>query len=599
MKHTPLDSGEDFASIRESRRRFLRRTVLSAASLSTFGLLAACGGGTAATPTTSAGSSSANGATAQPARSSAAASGAPTSSAASAAAPAVTTAPAARQGGELIYALASKFDTLDPNITTFTVVGRMAFHLFDQLVREPKPNEFVPGLAQKWEVSPTADQYTFHLRNDVTFHDGTPFNADAVKFTFDRIVDPNLKSQAAFSSIGPYASATVMDPSTVVVKFKTPYAPFLDSTAQPYLSLVSPAAVQKYGKDFGNNPVGTGPFKFDSYKTDNVVRMVKNPDYKWAPTMFKHQGAPYLDAISWRIITEPATRLAALQSGEIQFMEDVATQDYKNVQSNNSFQILQGVIAGSGWSMMINVTKPPVDDVKIRQALEWGADKAGMIKSVWKDLYKPAASVLTSVTFGYDPATANVYKYDPQKAGSLLDEAGWKMGSGGVRQNNGQDLVLGLYYRSDNPDFTAMATFLQASYQQIGVKLDLHGLAQAGYFDAVRQGQHHLQFWWGPGTDPDIVRQYFYSANANGGTNRSRYKNPDMDKLVDDAAGTTDAEKRKQLYAQVQMKALNEGIMVFFSDPLNIFAYQKSKASDLALDWSANYPLFYDTSVTK
>ena len=357
MENTSPDFGEDVAAVRESRRQFLRRTVLSAASLSTFGLLAACGGGTAATPT----ASGASGATAQPGRGSAAASGAPTASAASAAAPAATTAPVARQGGELFYGLATKFDTLDPNITTFTVVGRMAFHLFDQLVREPKPNEFIPGLAQKWEVSPAADQYTFHLRSDVTFHDGTPFNADAVKFTFDRIVDPNLKSQAAFSSIGPYASTTVMDPSTVVVKFKTPYAPFLDSVAQSYLSPVSPAAVQKYGKDFGNNPVGTGPFKFDSYKTDNVVRMVKNPDYKWTPTMFKHQGAPYLDAISWRIITEPATRLAALQSGEIQFMEDVATQDYKNVQSNNAFQILQGVIAGSGWSMMINVTKPPID----------------------------------------------------------------------------------------------------------------------------------------------------------------------------------------------------------------------------------------------
>jgi peptide/nickel transport system substrate-binding protein len=588
----------DAMAVRVNRRTFLRRTALSAAGLSAIGLLAACGGGTAPTATGGATTPSAAGASTLPTRA-AASSSVPTSAASAAAASSATTAPVARQGGELTYALATKFDSLDPNVTTFTVVGRMGFHLFDQLVREPKPNEFIPGLAQKWEVNATADEYTFHLRTDVTFHDGTPFNADAVKFTFDRIVDPNLKSQLALSSIGPYASTTVGDPATVTVKFKTPYAPFLDSASQPFLCPVSPAAVQKFGKDFGTNPVGTGPFKFDSYKTDNVVRMVKNPDYKWAPTMFKHQGAPYLDAINWRIINEPSTRLAALQSGEIQVMEDVATQDYKNVQSNTTFQILQGVIAGSGWSAMINVTKMPSDDVKVRQALEWGADKAGMIKAVWKDLFKPASSPLTSITFGYDPATANVYSYDPKKAGALLDDAGWKMGSSGVRQKDGKDLVLGVYYRSDNADFAGMATFCEASYQQIGVKLDLHGLAQAGYFDAVRQGQHHIQFWWGPGTDPDILRQFYHSSNADGGTNRNRYKHADMDKLINDAAGTTDPEKRKQLYAQIQKKVLDEAIMVFFSDPLNIFAYQKAKVSDLALDWSATYPLFYDTTLAK
>jgi len=577
MKRSPRDLTGDSPLVRESRRQFLRRTALSAAGLSAFGLLSACGRGTAAAAT-----GGASGAAARPHAGAAAAA-----------------APAPQQGGELIYALATKFDTLDPNVTTFTVVGRMAYHLFDQLVREPTANTFIPGLAQKWEAAPTADEYTFHLRTDVTFHDGTPFNADAVKLTFDRIVNPELKSQAAFSSIGPYASTTVVDPSTVTVKFKTPYAPFLDSAAQPYLSIVSPTAVQKYGQNFGNNPVGTGPFKFDSYKVDDVVRMVKNPEYKWGPTMFKHQGPPYLDAISWRIIPEPSTRLAALQSGEIHFMEDVATQDYHNVQKNSAFQILQGEIAGSGFSMMNNVTRPPTDELAVRQALSWGVDREGMIKAVWHGLYKPATSVLTSVTFGYDPATANVYSYNPTKAGALLDSAGWKMGGSGIRQKNGQDLALECYYRSDDADFVGMATFLQAEYQQIGIKFDLHGLAQAGYFNAVRQGLHNVQFWWGPGTDPDIVRQYFYSANADGGTDRSRYKNADMDKLINEAAGTTDAEKRKEFYDQIQMKALNEAIMVFFADPLNIFAFAKNKASGITLDWSADYPFLYDAFLTK
>jgi len=590
-----------------TRRLFLRRTALTTVALSATGLLAACGGeATSATVTSAPAAGNAT-----------SASGAPTSAAAAATKPAGaasatggtagTTAPAspaaaqplaAKPGGELFYAIATKFDTLDPNVTTFTVVGRMAYHLFDQLVREPKPGQFIPNLAEKWEVNPAGDEYTFYLRKDVMFHDGTPFNADAVKFTLDRIANPDTKSQAAFSALGPYASATVVDPTTIKVKFKSPYAPFLDSVAQPYLSPVSPTAVQKFGKDFGNNPVGTGPFKFDSYKTDNVVRFVKNPDYKWAPSLFKHQGAPFLDAISWRIINDPTTRIAAFKTGEVQFVEDVSLQNYAEFQSNSAFQLLEGVQAGSGYSMMNNVTKAPTDDVKVRQALEWATDRAGIIKTIWKGLYQPACSVLTSVTFGYDASTCQVYSYDPKKAGALLDEAGWMM-SGDTRKKNGQDLVISLYYRSDNPDFVAWATFIQASFQQIGIKVDLHGLAQSGYFDAVRRGDHNVQFWWGPATDPDVVRQFFYSTNADGGTNRSRYKNPDMDKLIDQAASFTDPEKRKPVYAQIQQKALIEGLMVFIADSKNVFAYQKTKASDIVLDWSSTYPLLYDASMSK
>ncbi len=588
-----------------SRRHLIRGAFGAGAALSLGGLLAACGGsGTSPTPT---GAATSGGATPQTsgAPTPASAASAPTSAAsASSAAPQTggagspTAAAAAQPGGELIYGVTNKFDTLDPNVTTFTDVGRMAYHLFDPLVWQPKPGEFIAGLADKWDINPTADEYTFHLRQDVKFHDGTPFNADAVKATFDRVVNPDLKSQSAFSLIGPYDSSTVVDPATIKVKFKAPFAPFLDSSSQPYLASVSPAAVTKFGKDFGVNPVGTGPFKFDSYKTDNAVRMVKNPDYKWGPALFKHQGAAYLDAISWRIIPEPATRLAALKSGEVHFIQDVPTQNYKDLQSSTSIQILEGASAGSGESMMMNVTKPPTDDVKVRQALEWGVDKAGMNKSVWQGLYKVTNSPLTSVMFGYDPSTANVYSYDPKKAGALLDEAGWAL-SGNTRKKNGQDLALALYYRSDNADAAAMATFLQGMYAQIGVKIDLNGLAQAGYFNAVRAGQHNLQFWIETATDPDVVRVLFYSKNADGGTNRNRYKNPEMDKLIDDAAGSTDPAKRKTLYAQIQKKALDEAVMVFFTDAINIFAYQKAKVRDPLLDWSANYPLFYDATLAK
>ncbi len=581
-----------------SRRQFLRRMTRAGLVLSASSLLAACGAPPpsqqqAAPPTTA----PATAASAVPKTSASPVAAASPGTASSPVAGAASGAPpVGKSGGELVYALATRFDTLDPNITTFSVVGRMGFHLFDQLVREPSPGKFVPSLAQRWEVNPTADEYTFYLRNDVKFHDGTPFNAEAVKYTFDRVVNPDLKSQAAFSAIGPYDSSTVVDPYTIKVKFKSGYAPFLDSVAQPFLSIVSPTAVEKYGKDFGNNPVGSGPFKFASYATDNEIKMVKNGEYAWAPSVYRHSGPPYLDTITWRIISDPQTRVAALKAGEVHFIEDLPLQNYAEVQGNSAYQIIEGVMAGSGYSFMINVTRPPTDDVKVRQAMEWATDKVGVIKSTWNGLFQPACSVLTSITFGYDASTCQTYTYDPQKAAALLDEAGWKL-NGDTRSKDGQELAIDLYYRADQQVNVDQVTFLQANYQAIGMKVNLHGLAQAGYFDAVRRGDHNMQPWWGPATDPDVVRQYFYSANADGGTNRSRYKNQDMDNLINQAASYTDPAKRQATYATIQKKALDEAIMIFIADSKNIFTTQKSKVNDILLDWSSTYPLLYDASV--
>ena len=359
-------------------------------------------------------------------------------------------APPGKPGGEPIYALGTRFDTLDPNITTFSVVGRMAFHMFDQLVREPSPGKFVPGLAEKWEVNAAADEYTFYLRKDVKFHDGTPFNAEAVKYTFDRVVNPDLKSQAAFSAIGPYDSSTVVDPYTVKVKFKTGYAPFLDSVAQPFLSIVSPTAAEKMGKDFGNSPVGTGPFKFDSYKTDSEVRMVKNPDYAWAPAVYRHTGQPYLNAIVWRIINDPATRVAALKAGEVHMIEDLPLQNYAEIQGNSAYQIVEGVMADSGYSMMINVTKPPTDDVKVRQAMEFATDKVGIIKATWNGLFQPACSVLTSITFGYDQSTCATYSTIRRRPAPCWTRQAGRWRATSARRRRGA--FIKLYYRADQAD---------------------------------------------------------------------------------------------------------------------------------------------------
>lgn len=506
-----------------------------------------------------------------------------------------TAVPAASgKGGSIIYGMYTKFDTLDPTVTTFSVVGTIGYHVDDPLVWQTAAGKFAPGLAESWSISEDGKEYTLKLRKDVTFHDGTPFNAEAVKFTFDRIMDPETKSQTAISLMGPYDSSEVVDDSTIKIKFKEPFAPFLNSLSLPYLSPQSPTAVKAAGKDYGiTTLVGTGPYMFKSYKADQELVLVKNPNYKWGPPDLMSGGGPFLDTITIRIIPEDNTRSAALQSGELTFADTLPTQELQNLLANKDLTILSPVQAGSGHSVMINVTNPPLDDVKVRQALEWATDKQGLIDTVFNGAFKPACSPMTPNLFGYDPKTCDTYKFDLDKAGSLLDEAGWKMNaSTGIREKDGKPLKLGFYFRGDDNRSKEMSTFLQSNWKKVGVDLDLQGLERAGYFDAVRAGKHHMQFWWETATDPDVVRILFYSGNADGGTNRNRYKNPEMDKLIDSAAAESDPAKRAALYEQIQAKALDEAIMIYLADPLTING-MSSKLKGVTMDWGGNYPFFH------
>ena len=504
----------------------------------------------------------------------------------------------AAAGGELVYAVSTKFDTLDPNVTTFTSVGRITIHVVEPLIWETDLGKFSPGLATDWSVNATASEYTFHLRKDVKFTDGTPFNAAAIKYTFDRIMNPDLKSQTAISLMGPYKETQVVDDYTAVVKFSAPYAPFLDSAANPYLGIVSPDAVKAAGKDWGvSKLVGTGPYKLDKYIPDSEVDLVANPDYKWAPGFAKSKAAPTIAKLTFKIIEEPATRLAALESGEIQAIEDVPEQDVARMSADKAYTVIQVAQPGTGWSLMINVTNPPTDDLAVRKAISLGSDKKGMIQTVWNGLGTPGCGPLTHSMFAFDPKSCDYLPYDPAQAAKVLDDAGWKVGSDGIRAKNGTRLVIQHWFRADSSLGNAMATFMKADLKKIGIEVNLNGASKAGYFDAVRAGKHNTQNWWDTGTDPDaMVRELFYSSNANGGTNRNRYVNKDMDKLIDDAAGSSDSATRVKLYAQIQKKNADYAIMVFYNDPVALFAYS-SKVQGASLILGGNYLYFYDATV--
>src|SRR5438445_237693 len=228
------------------------------------------------------------------------------------------------------------YATLDPRVTQSRHEAQAIMQMFESLLFLDTDGKFYPWLAQRWEYSKDGTSITFHLRRDVKFHDGTPFNGDAVKFTFDTVVDPTLGSQGAIDFLGPYKSTDVIDQYTVRVNWTEPFAAALTNLSNPWLcSIVSPTAVRKLGNDgFARNPVGTGPFKFVEWVPRVRVVMERNEEYRWAPPVFNRQAPSALKRLVIRIIPDASTRVAALEKGEIDVCDQVPPIEVKRFQGS-------------------------------------------------------------------------------------------------------------------------------------------------------------------------------------------------------------------------------------------------------------------------
>lgn len=513
----------------------------------------------------------------------------------------VETAANATAGGTVVVGLPAGFDRLDPNVTTFSRVGNMTLHMTDPLVWQQEPGVYVPGLATEWSVNDDATEYQFKLREDVTFHDGTPFNAEAVKFTFDRIVDPETKSQSAFSNIGPYKETEVVSDYEVIVRFNTGYAPFLDNLSGTTLVPVSPTAQQAVGnEDWGiTDFVGTGPFMFESMVLNDEIVLVRNSDYNWGPEWMGQTGPANIEKLVYKFIEEPATRTAALETGEIDFMDQTPEIDFPTLEANPDIVAIQMAQPGSGWALMFNHQNFPTTELPVRRAMQLAMDRQGMIDTVYNGFGTPACGPLTSVVFCYDANMCDLYPTDLDAANQTLEDAGWIDTDGdGIREKDGEPLVIGHYYRADAGNNNESAAFLKDNMAKIGIDVELNGLSRSGYFDAVRSGQHNTQGWWETGTDPDMVRTFFYSANAGGGTNRNNYISEEMDTMIDEAAAQPDPALRCELYSGIQKKVKDEAIMEWWADPVILYAHT-NQLSGVTYYLGGNTPYFYVATIAE
>ena len=253
-----------------------------------------------------------------------------------------TTGCQSRTGDKLIYGLTLAPSGIDPHVNASSELGIPLTSVYDPLVWRAPSGEFVPGLAESWEISEDGTEYTFYLRSDVTFHDGMPFDAKAVQVNLERIVDPETKSQKAAFMIGPYEGCEIVDDYAVKVRMSEPFAPFLDALSQVYLGMASPAALEKWRADYQFHQVGTGPFIFKEYVPKDHLTLVRNPDYNWGPSFFQHRGPAYLEEIKFRFYEEPATRAPALESVDVHIVGEIPPQDVARLEADGRFDVGSG-----------------------------------------------------------------------------------------------------------------------------------------------------------------------------------------------------------------------------------------------------------------
>ena len=283
----------------------------------------------------------------------------------------------------IVYGLTLAPSGIDPHINASSELGIPLTSVYDTLIYlDPETGDFVPGLAERWDVSDDGLVYTFHLRNDVTFHDDTPFNAEAVRFNLQRITSPDVASQKARFMLGPYERVEVVDTYTVRVYLSGPFAPLLDSFSQVYLGMASPAAVEKWGDEYQLHQVGTGPFVFAEYVPGDHLLLRRNPDYDWGPSVYEHDTAQ-VGEIEFRFFTDPATRSPALETGEAGVMGEIPPQDVARLAESDDFRVEQVPIPGASLMVFMNTARPPLDDVRVRQALLYGTNRQAIVSAVF------------------------------------------------------------------------------------------------------------------------------------------------------------------------------------------------------------------------
>ncbi|OWJ69179.1 ABC transporter substrate-binding protein [Inquilinus limosus] len=490
-------------------------------------------------------------------------------------------APAApKSGGELVFGLDGaavvKF-VLDPHNSGFAPHNRVFRSIFDSLLVLLPDQSVGPWLATAWEVSPDQTSYTFKLRTDVTFHDGTRFDAAAVKANLDRIKDPK-NALVALPDIGPYAGSEALGDDTVRITLSEPFAPLLRNLTKTTLGIVSPAAVATYGETFGQNPVGTGPFRFAGLTQGTEIRLARNDDYRWAPPTATHPGPAYLDQLTFKNVPEEATRVAALQSGQVHAADGIPPQNIVALQSDAGFRVLQKELLNNNYTLYLNVAKAPWDDEEIRQAVQLSLDIDTIVRVIHLGTQPRAWSPLSpSIFASNDKDLAKSWSHDPGRAAQILDQKGWIPGEGGIRQKDGKRLTISFVDTQGNRE--KRLDVIQLARRQLaksGIELTIDSQPAGTYTAKLASGDYDLSGASQFAPDPDVLRR-LHLPEGRARSSVSKVDDPEISQWLKAGFREADPDRRAELYRQVQRKLVAKAYAI----PVYVLLYTIAASEDV------------------
>jgi peptide/nickel transport system substrate-binding protein len=447
--------------------------------------------------------------------------------------------------GNLIAAIAGEPDQLDPQKTSAYFSFEVLENVFDTLV-EPDDNlEMRPALAESWDVSPDQLVWTFHLRKGVTFHDGSPFTADDVVYSYRRIIDQQLANVDKFSAVSVVAAA---DPGTVRITVKQPTPNLLTNLG----GFKGMAIVQRKNVESGQiatHPVGTGPFAFQGQKSGDSITLKANPAY-WA-------GAPRVSGVTFRFISEPSTALSALQAGEIDWTDSIPAQRVAQLKDDDSLT-LAVTPSNDYWYFALNEARPPWNDVRVRQAIAYAIDRSAVVQAT---SYGTAVGNQLAIPKGnpwYTPY--DTYRHDIDKAKRLLRDAGAAPKS------------LDMLVTSEYPETVTAAQIIADNLAPLGITVNIRTVDFATWLDEQNNGHFDmLMMGWLGNIDPDDF--YYAQHHTHGTSNAQKFSNGEVDRLLDAGRVETNRNARADDYAKAATIIADEVSYIYLYNPSVIQAW--------------------------
>ncbi|MGV9771470.1 TIGR04028 family ABC transporter substrate-binding protein [Streptosporangium sp. NPDC003464] len=445
--------------------------------------------------------------------------------------------------------------------------GGLLNQLTDKLTwQNPKTLEIEPWIATSWEVNADATEYTFHLREGVTFSDGSPLDASAVAANFDvyGLGDPDLKLPPA-EFVNNYDRSQVVDPRTVKFFFKQPSPGFLQGTSVIGAGLVAKSTISRPYEEQCQlkNIVGSGPFTVARQVVDKEIDLAVRKDYNWAPASSAHQGRAYLDAVKMIVTPEDNVRVGALTSGQADYVRYVQAYDEETVK-NAGFTVYAEPTRGVNNGLYLRPANSILSDVKVRRALQAGTDAKEVVDTLFTPGYPVATSVLSHLAQGYADLSGKL-AYDPDRANALLEEAGWARGAGGVRQKDGRELTLGVFVSGPQPLSKQTLELVAQQWAKIGVKLEIRpadaGTQAVDIKNAEKTAIAHSMVGR---ADQDVIKSHFHTKNRD----VILSDDPKLDRLLEQESAAADKTARNAKVAEIQRYVVDQGYAIpLFEEP--------------------------------